>query len=308
MIQSCGLCKAPLQIQAVSKPLGIRANCYEDCHLECPKCRIALSNSSTRPTFIRKVWQEGLWRPETQTRLIQIIDHSLNIKSRRKKKTRLANERSEDLLTWNVFSWLEETRCLGRFLKSVGLASPIDEPLIFYWGANDLYSLVIGGRPFKDFLVNYLGERWDRLSEPDLMLWSPEEVTLVEAKLGSRNDVAKKNFDRTRFDKYFRSAPGFFTDEAQTRKGGFYELARYWAIGGALTRLPFQDAPKRFSVLNLVREGKEEQSEKALSKLFCGGTFRRATWENCMGQVAPPELLNHLKKVTLYFEPAFPRF
>ena len=106
---TCLLCQRPLVIQPGAEPLGKRANSYDNFWEACPRCAIALSNA-TGParTFIRRDWRDGLWRRSTAQRLEAILDCSLNIRSRRKKKARLAHERSEDLLTWNAFSWLED--------------------------------------------------------------------------------------------------------------------------------------------------------------------------------------------------------
>src|SRR5438093_4159946 len=113
MTSQCPVCSGPLTVEPSGKKIGEIAEDYRDCREVCPSCRIGVTNARPRPTFIRQDWRDGLWRPETADRLDKIADCSLNNASRKKKKARLAYERSEDLLTWNFFSYLEDTRALG---------------------------------------------------------------------------------------------------------------------------------------------------------------------------------------------------
>src|SRR4051794_36751405 len=96
----CPLCKQPPTAQPGAKAVGVTADSYSECARVCLDCGIALSNAN-RPTFIRRDWRDGLWRRPTAGRLLRVIAGSL--RGSEKKKERLAHERSEDLLTWNVF-------------------------------------------------------------------------------------------------------------------------------------------------------------------------------------------------------------
>ena len=127
----CPRCKSALEIDPAKDHLKT-ARRYEDCQRRCLACRIGLSNSRAKPTFIRKDWRAGLWRPEYAERLRTILKHSLNTKSRKTKNSRLANERSEDLLTWNVFSWQNPARRLDPRSDvcpsaMVGLLAPLPD-------------------------------------------------------------------------------------------------------------------------------------------------------------------------------------
>jgi len=112
----------------------------------------------------------------------------------------LAAESSEDLLTWNVFSYLEDTGALENVLPLIGIPKPAGDVLVFYWGANDRY-------PFPDnelgqILIETFGEHPNRLSEPDVMLVGPHTLAIVEAKLGSMGQLGKPRgiCDRARRD------------------------------------------------------------------------------------------------------------
>ncbi len=292
----CPICGSALVEQPGARKLGETAERYQDCKRICPSCNIGLSNSEIRPTFIRANWRDGLWRRSSAARLERLIDQSLNEPTREKKLRRLANERAEDLLTWNVFSWLESRRLLGQLIRWVGLSDPSDTPSIYYWGATDRPA---AGVALRELLTRHFGESSNSLSEPDVVLVGEAAIVFVEAKLGSPND----HQIGTKADKYVNAAPGWFRGNAESvRQAGYYELTRNWAIGGALS----ERLGKRFALVNLVRSGDEGKvSEEFRPLLSDKGTFAVRTWEDLV-QAVEPALAAHLQDETLYFEPAFP--
>jgi hypothetical protein len=300
MTITCPMCHGPLLIQSGAKQLGQRADCYEDCWETCTTCLIALTNATgSLRTFIRKDWKDGLWRPETATRLEKIVAGSLSKVSRAKKRRRLAHERSEDLLTWNVFSWLEDRGRLQDVVASFGCDGST-RVQIFYWGFNDRHSfpMLSPGMDLRQFLVKRFGESLQGLSEPDVILLGDRHVIFVEAKLGSPNEQRASD---VRVDKYVKAVPEWFGDPDRVRAAGYYELTRNWAIGAAIAT----DLGKAFMLVNLVRAA----DEQGIEGLFGGvlgrrGVFRRCTWENLSG--IEPAIRPWLQRQTLHFQPAFP--
>jgi len=296
VLTTCPSCRGPLTPQPGAKPVGETAESYSECARVCLNCEIALSNAR-KPTFIRCDWRDGLWRRDTAGRLNRIVAGSLSEGTREKKLARLAHERSEGLLTWNVFSWLEDRGLLGRVVSLIrGQESPgkVD---ILYWGFNDR-DAGYAARTIAE-LRGLLTEtfREPRLSEPDVILVSDTSLVFVEAKFDSPNDRQPgKDVDR-----YVRRVPDWFVAEDRVQSAGYYELTRNWAIGAALA----EKLSKDFTLVNLVRHGSEEDIERDFPALITSrGHFKRLEWEDLVDAVEPA-LIAHLQHETLYFEPAF---
>jgi hypothetical protein len=282
-------------LQPSAKPLGTRVDSYAQCWEACPRCAVALSNATgpTR-TFIRRDWRDGLWRRQTAERLEAILDCSLSIRSRGKKKARLAHERSEDLLTWNVFSWLEDGQLLARFFEILG--RDVGSPLaIFYWGCNDRQDFPLD---LPALLKNRFTERGQSLSEPDVIIVGRQDIVFVEAKLGSPNECRAGD---QRVDKYVTAMPDRFADLATVRKAGYYELTRNWAIGSAVAH----ELGRAFTLVNLVRSVDEPEVLKRFGEAIKGkGVFQRRAWEELAA--LDPFIARGLRSQTLCFKPAFP--
>jgi len=295
LIAACPLCRGPLHVQPGAKPVGVKAEGYADCHQACAACGIALTNARPNPTFIRKDWRAGLWKPETASRLELILRRSLNRRSRAKKELRLAYERSEDLLTWNVFSYLEDVGLLGEITKVFGATAPSQGVRIFYWGANDRYAF--RDVALDELFVETFGEHPSSVSEPDIMLLGDNQLTIIEAKLGSPNPLQR---DKP-FAKYVSPVPRWFNELRVVQTAGYYELTRNWAIGGLLA----ERLGVPFALINLVREGEELNIERDFgATVSSSGHFRRLTWEK-IAQSADSGLRNHLARQTLYGSAAF---
>jgi hypothetical protein len=296
MLTRCPRCQGPLTIQPKAKKLGETAEVYEDCNRICPRCDIGLSNAKGRPTFIRRDWRDGLWRRSTAARLEHILARALAVRARTKKLRRMANERSEDLLTWNVFSWLEDRRLLGHVIRLIGLTEESDDVKVFYWGCNDRHKV---GMNLDMLMTVTFHEHPASLSEPDVILIGSTALVIIEAKLASPNDRQPGK----KMDQYVTPAMSWFRASVdEISQAGYYELTRNWAIGGMLANR----LDRRLALVNLVREGQEEQIDLSFRSLIANtGTFRRLTWEHLVTSVEPA-LGVHLRDETLYFKPAFP--
>src|SRR5262249_2216116 len=147
------------------------------------------------------------------------------------KLRRLANERSEDLLTWNAFSWMEDAAALGRVFAFLGLPEPLNgDAQIFYWGFNDRYSFPCS---LPGLLQQRFHETPSSMSEPDVALVTRDAIVLIEVKLGSPND---RQPGRS-MGSYVMSCPGWFSSNHEVEAAGYYELVRNWAIGAALSEI-----------------------------------------------------------------------
>lgn len=270
---------------------------YADCRQVCTHCRVGLSHAKVNRTFIREDWRAGLWRPQTAARLDRILDHALNEGNRVNKRRRMANERSEDLLTWNVFSWLEDHHLLGGLLTMIGLADKGSNVCVFYWGVNDRYSFPLS---LPQLLTSTFGESERWLSEPDILLVGDSSLVVIEAKLGSPNN--RSHGKSKPFDQYIKGSAKWFADPLSLPKTEYYELVRNWALGAAIAA----DLGKSLTLINLVPEHRERDIEQTFGPLLSGrGLFRRLTWEECARTLAP-DLLPYLASETSYFKPAFP--
>lgn len=227
-----------------------------------------------------------------------------------KRESRMARERSEDALTWNVFRHLESSGRLTPWLDALtgGKASAA---VVHYWSfeasTGDTWAPLAEARAA-------FGELEGRGSEPDLVITTDVAHIWVEAKLGSGNDTTPSDIDGAK-RRYTCGGGGWYasvvnspfeTVAVELRR---YELLRLWLLGSwAAAR-----RGKRFALLNLVREGFEEDVPSFAKTHFRQGPDRlvhRATWESVYGEIhaAPPHsaadaaLLRYLRSKTLGYD------
>ena len=117
----------------------------------------------------------------------RVIGHPFKYESHR-----LGSERSEDVLTWNVFRSLQEAGCLGRLAGAITGDPCTAEPFLYLWGiclsddAFDPMELLIAAR--KRFESTLPVDR--PYTEPDIMLHLPGRyLILIEAKFTSPNTI-----------------------------------------------------------------------------------------------------------------------
>lgn len=294
---TCPLCSAPLRAQEGARRFGQTAKRYEDCLRACDRCRVGLSNSVTKPTCIRRDWRDGLWDGASASRLRYLVSRALNEGNRENKLRRLAHEHSEDMLTWNTFSWIEE-HTLIEAVKFLADSVSGGSPRIYYWGVNERN---LRWTPaFVHFLIERFHESPNRLSEPDIIIETDNTVVFVEAKFTSPNERGKSE----KLDKYVSG--DWAVNRSQLRAAGMYELVRNWAIGMAWTRMGRRKG--RFVLVNLVRESDERSIEEEFGALVTQNApqrFRRVTWESLVHHVCP-QLAERFRSVTTYCRPAFP--
>jgi hypothetical protein len=235
----------------------------------CPKHKIYISAS----TFEYEDRIDNLlWRNDEDMRLLQAIH-------RVKRESRMARERSEDALTWNVFRFLEKRGLLAPSLAPL-TGSPVTDPQIMYWS----YSTADQGTwPWLARARAEFGEQPRRSSEPDLIVTSDEALFFIEPKLTADNKTTpSKPHDTKRYltggggwyEQVFRS--DYVTVAVQDQR---YELMRFWLLGSWIAAELAVD----FFLINLVREGQEEEIEYLFLphvKADDRRRFVRWTWED----------------------------
>ncbi len=110
---------------------------YEDCLRKCVHCEAGYSNATTNPTLI---WQDYHKNVPSEVRhgLDQVLDHSINERNQKNKKTKFAFSTSEDAITWSVFRYLQKTEQLAETMKNLGLLPEkvASEPDLILWGVH----------------------------------------------------------------------------------------------------------------------------------------------------------------------------
>jgi hypothetical protein len=216
-----------------------------------------------------------------------------------KRESRVARERSEDAVTWNVVRFLERQQLVGEWLR-VAINERVADPKVIYWSY--CQTTKNAWQPLLDTCPMF-GETTPRRSEPDVILDSPTLLVFVEAKLGSSN--AKGN---SKPKKYEDGCEWWFkqvfqpnsTFQSVAGDSEMYQLMRLWLIG---SRIAHQQG-KRFVLVNLVRG----DAEAAIERLFgvqCMQTeqrrFVRATWEQIYEQVVMPLPASESKELMCFY-------
>jgi hypothetical protein len=217
----------------------------------------------------------------------RIVRHPFKFESHR-----LGNERSEDMLSWNVFRSLQEAGCLGMLGRAITGDSVTVEPFLLMWGifltddAFDPWDLLIAAR--ERFEANLPVQR--PLTEPDIMLWLPGRyLILIEAKFTSANMTYTRGPRKDAQSLTLKELLEIYRDPALrilahdracSASQVHYQLWRNTVFSEWMAR---QDHPatKAFHV-NLVRRGYEQASAAQFHALVnpeFKDRFRRITWE-----------------------------
>lgn len=227
-----------------------------------------------------------------------------------KRESRIARERSEDAVSWNVFRGLEHTGQLSAWLASV-IGSAQSNPDVHYWSFDQT---VMNTWPPLERARGAFAELPSRCSEPDLVIETKEADIWIEAKVGSSNNTEPSDEVGAR-NRYSEGADGWlakvcfqdFDSIAVTAKR--YELLRLWLLGSHAAHL----RSKRFVLVNLVCEGREKDVEAYAANVFRQGVdrkFRRATWESILPLLSPggdqsvDRLRHYLQTKTLGYDSA----
>jgi len=304
--ETCRKCRGSLRFNPNVK-IGSRATDYDNCHAYCDICRIGISNSRDRErrTYICEMLADNLADPQSEDRYLQVMERALNQRNRKNKIRRAKFEKSEDTLTWSVFSHLEKRGLMAvapRTLTGVAWNDPVD---VLYWGYNDQ-----GPETLREQLIAVLkglGESTRSFSEPDLILHAPQTgLVFVEVKYAPPN---RSSFELRKAKRYLEAG----ADHLQPDCGGMqhYELLRNWVTGCLLAAQ--LDLP--FWLINLVRRGEETDIERDFGQFLRQDDrhqFRRTEWKGLFEALCPvlawpgdDEFWNYVRTRTIYFQPAF---
>ena len=276
----------------------------------CPVHQIYISPS----TFEHVDYRENLiWASEEDRRLLDAI-------ASEKRESRMARERSEDAVTWNVFRFLERHKLLGKFIAIAdGGRRPSAEPSVVYWS---YCQRVCGAAVCLSTASKAFGEKPKRGSEPDVILETPEVLVFVEAKLGSGNKTTPS--DPSRRDRYVIGGNGWHssvflpgsTFDVVAVEEEKYELLRLWLLG----TWSAAQTGKRFVLVNLLRDGvvNEADIEQRFGRHIQSDdrrSFVRTTWEQVNDEIVAKQadspdrnrMLRFFEKKTLGYAGRFHR-
>jgi hypothetical protein len=242
---------------------------------QCPDHGIAISPTTFEYPAAR---DNLLWNDAGDLALLGAIMGS-------KRESRMARERSEDALSWNVFRYLERSGHL-RAIVSRAIGRDPGPLQLVYWS----YAPAFGGAwPWLAAARQAFGELPQRGSEPDLVAYSERAVLLIEAKFTAGNRTSPSSP---------ASRPGYETGggawygqvfrspyEAVAEAAEKYELMRFWLLGSWIAARTGRD----FALVNLVRaetEGDVERAFGAHIQATSQRVFRRVTWEGLYHQIA----------------------
>jgi hypothetical protein len=247
---------------------------------KCPKHDIFISPSTFE---YKNELNNLLWHEDEDVALLKGIKTV-------KRESRMARERSEDAVSWNVFRYLEKNELIGTvFGGLLGIALP--SPEIIYWSYNqkENSSWTTLNRARNEF-----GEQLNRSSEPDIIVYSDSALLFIEAKLTASNKTSPSG--SANLKAYTFGADSWFTkvfesDDKVVIKARKYELMRFWLLGTWMAKQLGLD----FYLVNLVRAGFEEDIEKAFGEHIVQDErrkFKRITWEDIYRAIGDLALSN----------------
>jgi hypothetical protein len=202
-----------------------------------------------------------------------------------KRESRIARERSEDAVTWNVFRFMERNNLVEKTLSPI-IGVPLKSSEVIYWSYSQKENSSSSelNNASKEF-----GEKIKRGSEPDIIIKTDNALLFIEAKLtaGNRqpppsNKSSSKKYENggnNWFSKVFKS--DYKTIVIDEKK---YELMRFWLLGTWIAKQRDLD----FYLVNLVLSKREKKIEAIFKKHLYENQrmkFIRITWEDLYQQI-----------------------
>jgi hypothetical protein len=241
---------------------------------QCPEHEITISPSTFEYASERN---NLLWKDEQDRSLLQSIMTC-------KRESRMAREKSEDTLSWNVFRYLEKQGFLSLILSSV-IGRDLGALQLVYWS----YCPMVGAVwPELTRARQEFGEQLQRSSEPDLIAFSDKALLFIEAKFTASN--VTRPADPENRKKYLTGGNGWYHQvfassfETIAVQDRMYELLRLWLLGSWLAAQSKRD----FYLLNLVRAEYERDIEMRFGchiNATAQRRFVRLTWEELYRQI-----------------------
>jgi hypothetical protein len=241
---------------------------------QCPEHAIYISPSTFQYACER---DNLLWKDEQDRALLQGITTC-------KRESRMAREKSEDALSWNMFRYLEKHGFLSLILSSV-VSRDLGALQLVYWS----YCPMVGAVwPELTRARQEFGEHLQRSSEPDLIAFSDKALLFIETKFTASNRTRPSDPENRK--KYLTGGNGWYHQvfassyETIAILDRMYELLRHWLLGSWLAAQSKRD----FYLLNLVREEYERDIEMRFGRHINATAqrrFVRVTWEDLYRQI-----------------------
>lgn len=199
-----------------------------------------------------------------------------------KRESRLAREKSEDAVSWNVLRALEKAGALETWLASLTGFSP-GRLKLAYWSCDSellqtCHDLAAARSAFK--------EEPRRSSEPDVLAFGDSALVFIEAKFMSGNQTVPTKPQEAR-SRYTSGGNGWYSAvvsssfEQVAIDDRLYELLRLWLLGTWAAHR--RGVP--FFLINLVCRRRECEIKDTFGKHIKASPqsrFLRATWEGAM--------------------------
>jgi hypothetical protein len=258
----------------------------------CPEHKIFISLSTFE---YQNEIDNLLWKDQDDLELLK------NIKIV-KRESRMARDNSEDVLSWNVFRFLEKNKLVEKVMGAI-LDIPIKSPEIIYWSYSQKEDT---SWPDLNKARTYFGEQIKRGSEPDIIIKSENALFFIEAKLSANNETRPTNLNDAR--KYEEKDKEFYSQIFQSDFNAIavqekkYELLRFWLLGNWIAAQKNLD----FYLINLVLEERDHNIETDFGKHIVQGRssrFIRISWEDIYSQILKDgAYLNDTHRIIEYFK------
>jgi len=241
---------------------------------KCPKHNIYISPSTLE---YQSELDNLLWKDEADLDLFKKMKTV-------KRESRIARERSEDAVTWNVFRFLERNNLVETILGSI-IGVTLKSSQVIYWSYSqrENFSWSELNKARTEF-----GEEIKRSSEPDIIIKTNNTLFFIEAKLTSGKETVPSDMSNSKryeiggdtwFSKVFNS--DYRTIAIVEKK---YELLRFWLLGTWVAKQ--QDL--NFCLVNLVLSKRDIDIEPTFKRYICENQkmkFIRITWEDIYQQI-----------------------
>ena len=220
-----------------------------------------------------------------------------------KRESRMAREKSEDAITWNVFRYFEKRDLLKDYLDSIS-RSGNENARIIYWSFDS-----VGDGPWEPLALarEEFGEKANQGSEPDLIIETEGNIYFIEAKLDSGNKTTPGKPDNKK--KYETGGSNWFSEvfkagvdfDKVANEESFYELMRLWLLGTWIANAHLE---RNFFLINLVLNKKEHDVEHQFGRHIHYNemrAFKRLTWEQICSLIERKAPLEGKKEILEFF-------
>ena len=278
----------------------------------CEKCKIVVYPS----TFKHIDEAENLlWTVKDDIELLN------DIKRYKAEKHRLGHDNSEDAVSWNVFHHFDRSGQLSSLVAHLTERDDSQKCEVIYWS----YRQRSGApwQPLVDARLEFgeartqqmalFGE--NKVSEPDIILLTDDDLIFVEAKFGSGNKTPAKLCDAVARianpKKYLIGGNNWYAEVFENNfetvmRDQKYELLRFWLLGSWMA----EKLGKNFVLANLVRRKEETQIEHQFGRHIIQTErrkFVRWEWESLgpllekLKDSGSEDLLTYLEYKTIGF-------